>query len=104
MKIYFNTPFTVPSFKPQPLTDTELDLYPGTYTSAQFGITIICTKAGNALELETRGMKLTLDALGNRKFMNTRFGFFFTFNPDKQELVIQDVDDTYYLNKQKGSD
>jgi len=104
LKIYFNKPFTVPTFQPITLNDAELNAYPGTYTSEQFGITIVCTRVGNTLELETRGMKMPLDALESTKFMNTSFGFFFTFNKEKQELVIQDVDDTYYLKKQKSSE
>lgn len=100
LSIVYKAPYTIPSFVPQMLNDAALDQYPGTYTSDKYNIKVVCTKANSILTLETNGKTLPLDALGNNKFMNPQFGFFFEFNPGDNQLIIQDGDDTYYLKRQ----
>jgi len=96
--ICFNEPYSIPTFKALKLSDQQLDQYAGTYSS-QEGITVICTKNEGNLWLETRGQKLKLNALGDSKFFDPRFGFFFNFSEGNKKLRIIDVEDGYELEK-----
>lgn len=97
--ICFNEPYSVPTFKALQLTDQQLDQYIGTFNSGSDGITVVCTKNDGSLWLETRGQKLKLDALGDNKFFDPRFGFFFNFSDSNKKLRIIDVEDEYALEK-----
>lgn len=97
--ICFSEPYSVPAFKDFKLSDQRLDQYTGTYNSSSDGITVICTKNDGSLWLETRGQKLKLDALGDDKFFDPRFGFFFDFSDGDKKLRIIDVEDEYMLDR-----
>jgi hypothetical protein len=62
---------------------------------------VTATYTDNNLALETKGQRFTLEALSDREFRNTRFGFFFEFDNEGQQLVIHDAAVTYWLHKQK---
>ncbi|HTK22513.1 MAG TPA: serine hydrolase domain-containing protein [Mucilaginibacter sp.] len=96
--ICFNEPYSIPTFNALKLSDQQLDQYAGTYSGPD-GITVICSKNEGDLWLETRGQKLKLDALGDNKFFDPRFGFFFNFSNDNKKLRIIDVEDEYQLEK-----
>ena len=96
--ICFGRSYAIPTFAPIVLDDPELEKYTGNYKSG--GLAVICTKNGGNLWAETHGQKLKLDAIGQNKFMNTQFGFFFDFNKDGKQLIIIDVEDEYALEKQ----
>ena len=81
------------------MNDQQLDQYTGTYNSGSDGITVVCTKNDGNLWLETRGQKLKLDAFGDNKFFDPRFGFFFNFSDGNKKLQIIDVEDEYGLEK-----
>jgi CubicO group peptidase (beta-lactamase class C family) len=99
--ICFGQSYSIPAFMPVILTDNELDKYIGNYKSGSGdGLTVVCTKNGNNLWLETHGQKLKLDAIAPNKFMNIQFGFFFDFNKEGRQLTIIDVEDEYALEKQ----
>lgn len=95
--ICLNMPYRMPSFTPTLLTTSELDSYNGTYLSSQEDIKIVCTHDGNRLLLETKGFKLPVENIGSNQFMNAKFGLFFTFNQNRTELTIKEVDQTYHL-------
>lgn len=97
--ISFDEPYSVPTFKALKLNDQQLDQYTGTYNSGSDGITVICTKSNGELWLETRGQKLKLDALGDDRFFDPRFGFFFNFSDGNNKLRIIDVEDEYMLER-----
>lgn len=98
--ICFNTAYSIPVFKPLVINNQELDKYIGTYLSSQPPIKVLCTKNEVNLLLETSGHTFVLDAIGNNKFMNARYGYFFEFNQANKQLLIKEGDDIYYLNKQ----
>ena len=97
--ICFNEPYSVPTFNAIKLNDQQLDQYTGNYSSGSDGITVVCTKNEGNLWLETRGQKLKLDALGDNKFFDPRFGFFFNFSDGNRMLRIIDVEDEYMLER-----
>jgi len=72
----------------------------GTYAGDN-GLQVTATYTDNNLALETKGQRFTLEALSDREFRNTRFGFFFEFDNEGQQLVIHDAAVTYWLHKQK---
>lgn len=97
--ICFNEAYSVPIFDAIKLNDQQLDQYTGTYNSGPDGITVVCTNNDGNLRLETRGQKLKLDALGDNRFFDPRFGFFFNFSDGNKKLRIIDVEDEYWLEK-----
>lgn len=97
--VCFDEPYAIPTFKALRLSDQQLDQYAGTYNSSSDGISVVCTKNDNTLWLETRGQKLKLDALGDNKFFDPRFGFFFNFSDNNKNLRIIDVEDEYVLER-----
>ena len=100
LNIYFNKPYTIPTFKPVKLNEEVLNPYIGTYSSGPSGIQVICTKNGDDLQLETRGQKMNLIALKDNKFWSKEFGFFFEFERAGKKMTIEDVEDYYELKKQ----
>lgn len=97
LRICFDMPYTVPSFTPSWLSSKELVSYGGTYLSNHGDIKVVCTSDGSKVILETKGHKFPIDNIGNNQFMNTQLGLFFTFNNAHTELMIKEVDQTYYL-------
>jgi D-alanyl-D-alanine carboxypeptidase len=97
--ICFNEPYSIPTFEALKLNDQQLDQHTGTYSSGSDGITVVCTKNEGNLWLETRGQKLKLDAFGDDKFFDPRFGFFFNFSGGNRKLRIIDVEDEYMLER-----
>lgn len=101
LKICFNEPFVVPFSNINTLKSEDLDQYPGKYTSEQLQITINCTKDGNKLLLETRGKIFETEPVNRNYFMNTPSGYFFEFFPEKNELLVKETDNIYYLKRIK---
>jgi len=97
--ICFNEAYSIPTFDAIKLNDQQLDQYTGTYSSGSDGITVVCTNNDGNLLLKTRGQKLKLNALGDNKFFDPRFGFFFNFSDGNKKLQIIDVEDEYGLEK-----
>jgi hypothetical protein len=91
----------VPFSKTRTLKSGDLDQYTGTYTSEQLQITINCTKDGNKLLLETRGKIFVAEPVNPNYFMHTTTGYFFEFFPGKNELLVKETDNIYYLKRIK---
>jgi D-alanyl-D-alanine carboxypeptidase len=100
-KIWFNEPFVIPFSTPGALQSEDLDQYLGTYTSEQLQITINCTKDGNKLLLETRGKIFDAEPVNRNYFMHTPTGYYFEFFPEKNELLVKETDNIYYLKRIK---
>ncbi|MEO7523120.1 MAG: serine hydrolase domain-containing protein [Ferruginibacter sp.] len=98
LKICFNEPFTLPFFETIDLKSSDLEKYPGTYSSEN--IVVNCTKEGNKILVETKGKVFELKAIGDNYFMHAQTGYFFEFNPDKGLLLIKETDNVYHLQKQ----
>lgn len=101
MKICFNEPFEIPFSKPVTVRSEDLDKYLGKYTSEQMQITINCTKEGDKLLLETRGHIFEAEPISHNYFMHTPTGYFFEFFPEKDELLVKETDNIYYLKRVK---
>ncbi|MBS1597385.1 MAG: beta-lactamase family protein [Bacteroidetes bacterium] len=101
LNIYFDIPHHIPTFQKVVMNAWELEKYLGIYSSSQLGIKVECTKDNDVLKLETRGQLFILEPLGNDKFLNTRYGYFFEFKPSTKELIIKETDNNYYLKKEE---
>ena len=101
LKICFNEPFVLPFSSPGSLQTDNLDQYLGRYTSEQLQITINCTREGNQLLLETRGKVFEAEPVKHNYFMHTATGYFFEFFPAKNELLVKETDNIYYLKRTK---
>lgn len=99
LSIYFSIPHRIPTFQPVALNPSDLEQYPGTYSSKQIGVTVLCTKDRDILKLETKGQEFILESVGDNKFINARYGYFFEFKPSAKELVIKETDNSYVFKK-----
>jgi D-alanyl-D-alanine carboxypeptidase len=99
LKICFNEPFVAPFSTAIHLKPEDLDKYLGKYAADQMPIEVTCTKNTNKLLLETRGTTFELEPVSNNYFMHTATGYFFEFFPGKNELLVKETDNIYYLKR-----
>lgn len=98
-KLCFQEPCQLPSFTPVTLTETQLQPFTGNYAGDN-GLQVKGSVVNGTLVLETKGQQFYLDALSELEFRNVRFGFFFDFDRDGQQLVVHDAATTYRLHKE----
>ena len=101
LKICFNEPFVIPFSAAIALKPADLDKYTGQYSSEQPPINVSCTKDSSRLLLETKGNVFETTPIGNNYFMHAASGTFFEFHPEKDQLLIKETDNVYYLNRKK---
>jgi D-alanyl-D-alanine carboxypeptidase len=99
--ICFNVPLTIPRFRYITLNPDDLEKLVGKYSSSQMPIKVVVTKENSRLLLETKDQLFMLEPIGKNYFMQTQYGFFFEFYPEKQELLIKETDNVYYLKKER---
>jgi D-alanyl-D-alanine carboxypeptidase len=99
LKICFNQPYIIPAFDGLTLKGNELNKYTGTYKATMMPITITCTRKGTQLLLETKGQAFAAIPINENLFMNKQYGYFFSFNPDKEALLVKEKANVYYLKK-----
>jgi len=99
-KICFNEPAAIPNFAPVTLSQDQLQPYTGTYAGDN-GLQVSSAINDGSLVLEAKGQQFALEAMSDHEFRNTRFGFFFEFEKEGQELVVHDAAVTYWLHKKK---
>jgi len=97
-KLCFNEPATIPTFLPITLRQDQLQPFTGTYAGDN-GLQVTGAVNNGSLTLETKGQQISLEALSDHEFRNTRFGFFFEFENEGQQLVVHDAAVTYWLHK-----
>ncbi len=84
------------------LTDTDLDKYLGTYTSAVMPIKLIFTKEGGQLIAEAVGQgKIPLAPTGKDRFENAEAKIVFVFDPAKEQLSLQQAGRSVDFTKNK---
>jgi len=89
LKIYFNKPYQVPTFKSVITSSDQLDKYLGVYSSTQFPLKITITKNNMTLIGQATGQQaLELDAVEPDKFTYSAAGIAMLFNPAKNEFTL----------------
>lgn len=98
-KICVQEPIELPTFDTVTLTQQQLQPLTGTYTGDN-DLQVSSSIINGRLVIAVKGQPFALDALSDHEFRNVRFGFFFEFQDGGKQLVVHDVETTYWLHKQ----
>lgn len=101
LKICFSEKFNIPFSKAIRLTSGDLGKYTGKYTSQQLPFPVTCSKESDNFLLEANGKKFEVEPISENYFMPGISGTFFEFHPDKEELLIKESHNVYYLKREK---
>ena len=102
LRIYFNKPYTIPTFKPVAVKSTDLDKYLGGYTSAQMPLKITVTKNDNVLMAQATGQgAFTLDAVTTTQFEFKAAGIVMEFNAAGDGFMLKQGGGVYTFVKDK---
>lgn len=102
LKCYFNEPFELPNFEKVEITASELEKYVGVYTGKGDGTFTITQKDNTLYSQLNDGPNDPLVYMGNHIFTNEEVGANFIFDPEKNELGLEQsgVADIYLFTKQ----
>jgi len=100
LSIYFNKPYSIPSFNTVSVSSNELDKYLGVYSSGQVPLKITVTKDNNTLIAQATGQQsFPLEASGKDIFRFDRVGVVIEFNPEKNEFTLKQGGGSYLFKK-----
>jgi CubicO group peptidase (beta-lactamase class C family) len=101
LKCYFNEPFELPNFENVEITAYELEKYVGIYTGEGPGIFKITQKNNTLYSQLNDGPNDPLVYKGNHTFTNEEIGANFIFDPEKNQLGLEQsgVADIYIFTK-----
>lgn len=100
LSIYYNKPFTIPSFNTYAVKPEELDRYVGTYTSKDMPLSVAITREGNILKAQATGQAaFPLEASAKDQFRFDPAGVLIDFDPAKGSLILSQRGRQYYFSK-----
>jgi CubicO group peptidase (beta-lactamase class C family) len=100
LSIYFGRDYELPSFESVELTEEQLDLYSGTYTSPTFPMDIKIWREEKTLMAQATGQAaFPLESKGNHVFNFDAAGIVIEFNPDKNTLVLKQGGGVFELTR-----
>ena len=89
LSIYYDIPYSIPTFKTVAVSVTDLDKYVGIYSNATFPLKVTITRSGNTLRAQATGQSsFQLEAQGNDKFKFDAAGIELTFKPAMNEMSL----------------
>ncbi len=103
LKSYFNEPFELPNFDHVEITSSELEKYVGIYASNEGSGKFTISQENNVLYTQlNENPKEPLVYKGKHKFTNEEIGANFIFDPEKNQLGLEQngVADVYLFTKQ----
>lgn len=90
LSIYYNLPYTIPTFKAVTVLAGELQKFAGIYSSPKFPLKITITVNGNQLMAQATGQSaFTLEPTEPNKFSFAPAGINITFDAEKPQLLLQ---------------
>lgn len=102
LSIYYNVPYTIPTFKTLALKTEDLDKYLGVYSSADMPLKITVSKNGTALKAQATGQSsFPLEATGPDEFRFDAADITMIFRPEKSEFTLLQSGMTFIFVKQK---
>ena len=100
LNIYFNKPYSIPTFKTITLTTEDLNKYVGLYSCKKIPITLTISKNNNILMAQAKGQSaFPLDATEKDKFEHLQTGIILQFDPEKNELTMKQGGQTFLFTK-----
>ncbi|GAA5023360.1 D-Ala-D-Ala carboxypeptidase [Marivirga lumbricoides] len=102
LSIYFNIPYKIPSFKAVEVSAEELEALTGIYSSESFPLKITISAEGNQLMAQATGQpSFPLTAETKKVFKFDAAGLKITFNPEEEELQLEQMNKVFILTKEK---
>jgi len=100
--IYFNQPYSIPTFNTIALKMEDLDKYLGVYSSTQIPLKITFTKDNTTLISQATGQSpIPLEATEKDTFTFDPAGIRYEFNPEKNAMTIKQGGQTVLFTKEK---
>jgi D-alanyl-D-alanine carboxypeptidase len=97
-KTCFHIADTLETFKTIKLDTAQLKAFTGTY-KASSGMQLTNRLKNGQLMVSVKGKDFELMPISPNEFWNKPFGFFFYFDEQGKQLLLQDVDDVYQLHR-----
>ncbi|MGC2234866.1 MAG: serine hydrolase domain-containing protein [Pyrinomonadaceae bacterium] len=89
LDIYYNKPFTIPTFETVAVSAEVLDKYVGVYSSAEFPLKITVTRDGATLSAQATGQSaFPLEATAQDKFKFEQAGIVLEFDAAKNQMKL----------------
>jgi CubicO group peptidase (beta-lactamase class C family) len=102
LSIYFNKPYSIPSFKAVSLTAEDLEKYLGVYASSQIPLKITISKDNLTLMAQATGQSaFPLEAVEKDKFKFDQAQIIIEFNTTTQEMTLIQGGKSYIFRKEK---
>lgn len=102
--IYFNKPYTIPTFKSVAVKSEDIDKYIGEYTSPAFPLTITISKNGNILTAQATGQgPFKLSAVSATVFEFTTANIVMEFDAAKKQMTLKQNGQTYLFSKKESN-
>lgn len=104
LSIYFNQPYSIPTFKTVSIREEDLNKYLGIYASTQIPLKITISKSGATLIAQATGQSsFPLEATEKDKFKFDQAGVIMEFNPDKNEMTLKQGGGNFLFTKENSS-
>jgi CubicO group peptidase (beta-lactamase class C family) len=101
LSIYFNQPYSIPTFKTISIKAEDLDKYLGIYASTQLPLKITISKNGATLVAQATGQSsFSLEATEKDKFKFDQAGVIMEFNPEKNEMTLKQGGGNFLFTKE----
>ncbi len=104
VQIYFGMDYKLPDFSPiktVQLSDEELEIYSGTYSSPDFPMDIIITNDGNKLMAQGEGQSsFSLDAIEKNIFYSENVMITLKFIPEQNKMIVEQSGQTFELMRE----
>ena len=97
---YFNNTLEIPSFEISQIKNHDFEQFVGTYYSISPKIKLECMIQDSSLVLISNDIKIRIDPIGENKFINRQYGFFYDFDMKRNTLMIRGSDGDYLLRKE----
>jgi CubicO group peptidase (beta-lactamase class C family) len=102
LSIYYNKPYSLPVFTIYSVKPEDLEQYVGVYSSPQVPIKVtITTKDGVLYGQGTDQPTIPLEAIAKHVFKFEMAGIVMTFNPEKNEFLLEQGGGKYTFTKDK---
>ncbi len=100
--VYFNQPFSIPTFETFAVKAEDLDKYTGVYSSAEVPLKITVTKDKTTLVAQATGQSaFPLDATAKDKFKFDAAGVVMEFEPEKNQMTLKQGGRQFTFTKDK---
>ncbi len=102
LSIYFNLPYSLPTFNTFSLKTEDLDKYLGVYSSKQIPLKITITKNNSTLIAEATGQSsFPLEASEKDKFRFDQAGIIIEFDTIQKEFILKQGGNNFLFTKEK---